>query len=238
MQGLFLPMYQPILDLQTMQTSHYEALLRLSDGTSGKHTRVIALGEHFGFVAAIDCGMLQSVATDLSGPEQQKMRAAVNISAITIEHSLNDYLSVVYKNMDVINRVIFEITETARVADKAKLDCFAHAVRFLGGKIAVDDFGDGYADFMLVNTLRPEYVKYSHTIIQAISEYRCLEAINEMTRRIEEQGIIVIAEEIDNEYKLKAIRNLGIHYGQGFLLGEPDHLHKNHYVFTEYATAD
>lgn len=84
---------------------------------------------------------------DLCGQPSQPAGAAwVNVFGATIEHACNDLLAEVFRHMHVMPRMVFEITETSQILDREMLGPFLAALRLLGARAALDDYGTGFFD--------------------------------------------------------------------------------------------
>jgi len=141
MKKAIVPVYQPIIDIDSGQVLYYEALARVRNG-QGSHARLIEQAEMIGFVDLIDIAMLEHVVVMLS--KSPSAFVSVNISGLTIEQSCNDLLSVIFKHMSVMRRVVFEITETSKISNMRMLHRFLMAIRILDSRVALDDFGTGF----------------------------------------------------------------------------------------------
>jgi EAL domain-containing protein (putative c-di-GMP-specific phosphodiesterase class I) len=119
-------------------------------------------------------------------------------------------------------RLTLEVTEQQAVADPRPLQRQVKALRRLGFGFAVDDAGAGYASFSLVAALRPSIIKIDRQIVRGVSRddarQALVEAFVSFARRI---GATLVAEGIERRADLLTLRQLGVAYGQGFLLGRP-----------------
>ncbi|MBO1687833.1 EAL domain-containing protein, partial [Clostridium butyricum] len=68
---------------------------------------------------------------------------------------------------DVVPRIVFEITETAEIRD---LGMLSGVLKMLGARIALDDFGVGFATMSMVKKHRPDFVKLSGYLVGAMAE--------------------------------------------------------------------
>ncbi len=118
------------------------------------------MGEAAGFSDVIDITMLEHVVEALRHNDQAIV--AVNISGATIERSCADLLAAVFKNMEFMARVVFEITETMEIRDQRMLTRFLTATGLLEARVALDDFGTGFCTAEVVERIRPEFVKQVH----------------------------------------------------------------------------
>lgn len=215
MRKVVIPVFQPIVDISTGQISHYEALARARVGSTG-HVKLIELGEHYGFIDLIDMAIMEHVFRLLR--DNVGVRIAVNVSVVTIEQSCNDILALVFKNMDMVDRMIFEITETVEIHDLNLITRFVTAVRLLDAKVAIDDFGDGHFTLALVRDIRPDFLKLSSNLVADMK--RTGGEIAYLRDLIMVHGGEIIAEQVDSQEKLEILRELRVGYAQGFYVGE------------------
>jgi EAL domain-containing protein (putative c-di-GMP-specific phosphodiesterase class I) len=118
--------------------------------------------------------------------------------------------------------VIVELTEHEPIDDyaalRAALSGFGPAV-----KLAVDDAGSGYSSLRHILALQPAYVKLDMEWVRGIDRDPVRRSlVTGLDYFARETGCELIAEGIETEAELAAIRELGIPYGQGYLLGRPE----------------
>ena len=112
------------------------------------------------------------------------------------------------------DRLHLEITEAAAIAETVNLAPY----RELGLRLAVDDFGTGFASLAMFRTVRPEMLKLDKLFIDGIERNAFDRAIVGHTIAMAHQlGIKVIAEGIETEAQARALRKLGCDAVQGFL---------------------
>jgi len=120
------------------------------------------------------------------------------------------------------NRVIIEIVESESIEDFETVKNFIERVRRCGIKIALDDFGSGYSNFVYLAKLDPEFIKIDGSIIRNIDKdknsYIIAKHINEFAKDI---GCKTIAEFVANEEIYKKVKELGVDGIQGFFIDEP-----------------
>lgn len=217
MRKAITPVYQPIVDAETGIVLHHEALARTVH-SDGHHGRLIELGELIGFIDLVDIAMLEHVVEALRG--KPRTIVAVNVSGVTIERSCNEYLASVFKNMEFMRRVVFEITETSEIRDQRMLTRFLMSIRLLDARIALDDFGTGFCTLDLVRRLKPAFVKLDGSIVRHFDDTGDATVIREVVSLVHGYGGEIIAEHIDSERKAEAMRKLGVRYLQGYHVGE------------------
>lgn len=125
-------------------------------------------------------------------------------------------------------RVVMEITERQAVEDYPRLSAYIEEVRAQGFKIAIDDAGSGYNSLQAIAEIRPEFVKIGRPLIRNIetngARRALIRCLSEYTMQI---GTSLIAEGIETQDELSAVMDLGVTYGQGYLLGRPDDRFRN-----------
>ena len=118
--------------------------------------------------------------------------------------------------------IVFELTEGSNIEDFAVLkDAVAHYVK-QGYKIAVDDLGEGYSGLKILAETHPDFMKIDMSLIRNIEKkpinQALLKAFCEFGKSM---NIKVIAEGIETDDELRTIIELGVDYGQGYLIGRP-----------------
>ena len=121
------------------------------------------------------------------------------------------------------HQITLECTEQQAVSDVVPLKRQVKALRRLGFGFAVDDAGAGYASFTLIAALRPSIIKIDREIVNGIrlddAKQALVEAFVSFGRRI---GAHLIAEGIETRSDLATLVELGVEFGQGYLIGRPE----------------
>jgi EAL domain-containing protein (putative c-di-GMP-specific phosphodiesterase class I) len=233
LRGLHQVAFQPIVELATGELHEHECLFRPVMPTLPQSISAIVQ-------AAIDTG--RSVELDLFIVRIILDRAAAlqRASKATHGHPLRLSINLTPSGLldprfeahafaDMIHsaglhprQITVEVTEQQAVSDLGPLKRQARALRKLGFGFAVDDAGAGYASFTLVAALRPSIIKIDREIVRGIrrddAKQALVEAFVSFGRRIEAQ---LIAEGIERRHDLETLIELGVEFGQGFLLGRP-----------------
>ena len=215
---------QPILDLHTNQIGQHELLLRMLD----EHDDMIPpaaflyLAERFELIAGIDQWV---VAHAIELIEQHpELRLHVNISGKslgnqqllgTIDERLRD------SRIDP-RQLIFEVTETAAVANITHAQAFVQRLRDHGCRLALDDFGAGFGSFYYLKHLPFDYVKIDGEFVQNAINGRVDQLVIDAVVRIAQGlGNETIAEFVTNEQTQRMISRLGVDHAQGYHIGRP-----------------
>jgi len=120
------------------------------------------------------------------------------------------------------DRIVIEITEKLVIDNLSLFQDSMNYFTSLGMALAVDDVGSGYSGLETIGKLKPSYLKVdaslTHGLHDSVVNRETLKSILLLGRGI---GAKVIAEGIENADELKALRAIGIDYGQGYFLGRP-----------------
>jgi EAL domain-containing protein (putative c-di-GMP-specific phosphodiesterase class I) len=148
----------------------------------------------------------------------------VNASAMLLRHPV--FLD--ERNLAAINRshadVVVEISEKEMVRDYDSFQEVLDLVRRSNMKIAIDDAGSGYSGLETILYLKPDYIKVADSLVRNIHndpiKREIIQSLAAIGRKI---GAALVAEGIEVELERKCLVDLGIEFGQGFLLGRPSY---------------
>ena len=219
--------FQPLADLREGSIYAHEALIRGPQGTP-LHTPDALLAQARREHILQDFELL-CVFTALQqwGAQGAQGRLFVNISADALVHGVAligpRMLGEAIRSFGMHARMlVLEITEHDRVTDMPELRAAIKAVHACGARLALDDFGDGRSSLRLWSEVKPDFVKIDKYFVHDISNHpanlQMLQAIKGIAQVF---GTQLIAEGIETQDDLRALRDLDIPYGQGWLLGRP-----------------
>ena len=139
-----------------------------------------------------------------------------------LSKSTTDYIYEKLENYEHTNRVIFEITESEEVNDYKVINDFIKGVKRYGVKIAIDDFGSGYANFDHIINIDADFIKVDGSLIQNINKDKNARIITEAIISFSNKlGKKTITEYIHSKEIFDIVKELGADYSQGYYLGEP-----------------
>lgn len=221
--------YQPIQTVNSQQTHHYEALVRMHDenGTLIKPADIIPVAEKFNIVTQIDYKVMKLALEQLSllKGAHPDIAISVNLSAKHIgDAKLYDLIQTDMSrhNIDYAN-LIFEITETAALQNFAAAREFMNDLIRFGCRFALDDFGVGFTSFAQLRTLPVDIIKIDGMFIKELHINRQDQVfVKAMTEVAHSLGKKVVAEFVENEDILKLLKKFGVDYAQGYHIGRPD----------------
>ena len=219
-EGAFEIAYQPIADLATGKVSHHEALARFTnpEGTSETVKFIEALGISDAFDLAVANKVLGVIE------QMPEVHVAFNVSGDTIASpaSFGLLAGILARRRHLASRILIEITETAAIADLESAGKAVGALRAIGYRVGLDDFGAGAASINYLHAFPVDFVKFDGAMIQKIGASRRDDALLAgLAKLCGEMGVTTIAEWIETEAMAKAARALGFHHGQGRWLGVP-----------------
>lgn len=118
--------------------------------------------------------------------------------------------------------LVIEVTEHAAIDDYAAVGAAFDDVRSSGTQFAIDDVGAGFASLRHILKLRPELIKIDASLTSGVEHDRSRRALAlGLTTFAAEFGATVVAEGIESEAELRALRAIGIRYGQGYHIARP-----------------
>lgn len=121
-----------------------------------------------------------------------------------------------------LSSIVFEITEHAPVSDYDELTGALDRLRAQGARIAIDDAGAGFSSLRHIVQLRPDIIKLDISLTRAIDTDVARRALaSALIFFAHEISASIVAEGIETEAELQALKDLGISAGQGYLLGRP-----------------
>ncbi|MBV9411044.1 MAG: EAL domain-containing protein [Acidimicrobiia bacterium] len=208
--------YQPIVHLDSGDVAGVEALCRFSDGTPPE--RRFQEAEKLGLAPDLDLGIIDLALEQL--PQLPEGYVSINLSPSTLlDGRLGDRLLA----DDVpANRIVIEVTEHARITDYDRAQELVDALRANGMRLAVDDAGAGYSTFRHVLRLRPDMIKMDRSITQNIDTDTARRALaTALVIFAGELGATVVAEGVETEAEVLALRRAGIHRAQGYVMARP-----------------
>ncbi len=211
---------------------HYELLLRMmeEDGTLISPGAFLPAAERYNVAVRVDRWVLDAALDWLEGEPGELdglHLCAINLSghSLTDEAFLDHAVGRIRASRVPPEKLCFEITETAAIVNFAGAHAFITALRELGCRFALDDFGSGLSSFGYLKTLPVDYLKIDGTFVKDIVDdpidRAMVEAINRIGQVI---GKKTVAEFVESEAILARLREIGVDYAQGYHVGHPEPL--------------
>jgi len=213
-QRAFHPVFQPIVDLASLDVIGYEALTRFDDGMAPDDQ--FAEGEEVGLGVELEIAALRTaLASAVALHPVPWLNVNVSPAVILAGEPLRSLMA------SYPGQLVLEVTEHEVISDYV---AFRQAVAALGPgvQIAVDDAGAGFASLRHIVELRPQFVKIDRSLVAGIDTDPARQALLAGLRHFaDSQECSLVAEGIETEQELASLVALGVHSGQGYLLGRP-----------------
>jgi EAL domain-containing protein (putative c-di-GMP-specific phosphodiesterase class I) len=207
--------FQPVIDLGTGELAGHEALTRFPDGRPPNLWFEEA--HRTGLGVELELFALSTVFSVT--PEHLDGFLAVNVSPVVVASpGIHICLAGRPRGCDLI----VELTEHDFIEDYHAIRTGIGRVREDGARIAVDDVGSGFASLRHVADLQPDVIKIDRSLISYIDQDPARHALATAFNQLAvSMGWTVVAEGIERDEELVVCRDIGIKYGQGYLLGRP-----------------
>jgi diguanylate cyclase (GGDEF)-like protein len=215
---------QPVVACRTGKPAFYECLLRIkqADGSLNASAGFIEIAEQLGLSRLIDRRTLELAMALLR--QHGDLVLSLNVSALTCND--HEWLVALHKlsggQKSILSRLIVEITETTAIGDMDQTVAFADALRELGCRVAIDDFGAGYTSFRNLKHIEANLVKIDGGFVKNLAadptDRIFIKMLAELASAL---GMDTVAEWVSDEATVKMLGDLGITYMQGFHCGTP-----------------
>ncbi|HEX4564928.1 MAG TPA: bifunctional diguanylate cyclase/phosphodiesterase, partial [Solirubrobacteraceae bacterium] len=220
--------YQPKLDLKTGRALTAEALLRWQHPTRGMlmPATFMALIEQTALISATTTWVLTRALRQMVrwGELGLDIGVAVNLSARNlVEDELPAKIAALLREHRIEpDRLTIEVTETATMTDPERAVKLLNALRTVGVRVSIDDFGTGNASITYLTRLPASELKVDRSLVAGICESARAEAIMRSTVDLAHYlDLTAVAEGIERADVLERLTELGCDAGQGYLFAKP-----------------
>jgi diguanylate cyclase (GGDEF)-like protein/PAS domain S-box-containing protein len=223
--------YQPILSLATNRIVGFEALLRWDHPTLGVVALLefIPIAEKSGLIVAIGRWVMREACLQVKAwrdalPAAPDLWVSVNVSSLQLERpELVDETARMLHEIGVPPAcLMLELTESVAMANPAAVKGLLMQLRVMGVRIGLDDFGTGQSSFAYLHQFPVDFVKIDRSFLVGMNvrqeKTAIVATLTDLAGRL---GLQLIAEGIETEEQLAAIRSLRCECGQGFLFSRP-----------------
>ena len=220
-------LYQPIFNTKTQEVVKYEALVRLIDKEDPKK---LISPDYFldmikGTTQYIKMSklVLREVFHILHKYPELEISVNVDLDDLYNADMMKLITKQLYRHRGLANRVTFEILENHEIRDYDEVALIFQQLKTFGSKIAIDDFGSGYANYVYLIKLDIDILKIDGSIIQELlhSPERTKIMLRSIIDLAEIYQYRVVAEFVSSKEIYDMVSELGIAYSQGYYLGEP-----------------
>jgi len=219
---------QPIVSLRdTAKNGRHELLVRMVDESSQLilPMEFIPAAERYHLMPAVDRWVIAKALSVLGAdPPGTSHTYSINLSGQSIgDEGLEAFIRERLARHGVDPRRIgFEITETAAIGNLSRAIGFIRSLKEAGCTFALDDFGSGLSSFAYLKELPVDYLKIDGRFVKDMLrqpvDRAMVEAINSIGHVI---GLVTVAEFVEDQETLEALRAIGVDCAQGFHIREP-----------------
>ncbi len=222
---------QPILPLHDVPgMAHYEVLLRLRtlDGGLFEPAAFLAAAAHRNLMPAVDRWVVRTLLVWLVNNRdlwsQVPSVFCINLASqsMTDANFISYVESCVQKSGLPPQALCFEITERFAASGDISVAESMKRLEALGCEVALDDFGANAPSYGYLRTVPAHYFKIDSSLVVAAPTDRIARAvISSIVRMASDLGVQTVAESVESDTELAAVRALGVDYAQGYLMGRP-----------------
>ncbi|MEO6712939.1 MAG: EAL domain-containing protein [Mycobacteriales bacterium] len=210
--------YQPIFDVSDGSIAGFEALSRFPANsgltTEQWYVRAAAIDAE----PALELAAVRAATAILDDAGALDGYLSINLSARTICTPAAAQLLAKLP----LEQVVVELTEHAQISDYGALVAALRPLREAGLRLAVDDAGAGFASLQHILRLAADFIKLDRSLVAGIQTDPARQALaRALLRFAGDTNSLVVAEGVETEDELAALKALGVRYVQGYLLGRP-----------------
>ncbi len=220
-----IPFFQPILATDDNRIEAVEVLSRIQlegDLVLGAH-EFIELAERMRVIHKLDYIVMEKALTAV---QEQGFEGLVflNLSprALVLKEFIHEVRRIVAESGISPGRIVFEITERDTVKNMAVMEQFVNELKLEGFRLAIDDFGSGFSSFHYIKRFPIDFIKIEGDFIaNMVRDDKDLAFVRSIATLAQHLGIRTVAEYVEDEEVLEAVRATGIDLAQGYHTGVP-----------------
>ncbi|NQY24367.1 MAG: bifunctional diguanylate cyclase/phosphodiesterase [Campylobacteraceae bacterium] len=227
-----IPVYHSIVNNKTQKVFKYETLARIRKKNQELISpfHFIELSKKFKLYPEITKSIIQKAFDDFSNTS---FNFSVNFSYIDIHNPeiLSFFYELLENNQETASRLTIEILETENIGSYEELLSFRERIKEYGCKLAIDDFGSGYSNWVYILKLQPDYIKLDGSLIENLLDSNNNKTlVKTIVRFAKENNIKTIAEFVSSKELSEIVIDLGIDFSQGYFYSRPQELDKLEHV--------
>lgn len=218
-------LFQPIVQVPHGRCVAMEALLRWRHPELGwvPPSEFIPLAERSGDIVAIGRWVLIEacrIAATWVGPDAPAVSINVSTAQVTTGSLLEHVSEAMMRSGLPANRLHIELTESLFAGNQELVGPTLQAMREMGVRISLDDFGTGFSSLAYLRSLPVDTIKIDKSFVDGIdgSSRSIIQAIISISKAMEFE---LIAEGVETEHQMNTLITMGVHAQQGYLLAKP-----------------
>lgn len=216
--------YQPIVDLATGRAEGFEALIRFhhTAATTMPPDELIAIAEDNALIISLGDWILRRALADLTllnlAQPTTPRYVSVNVSARQLRQP--GFAATVRGHLAAAgvqaSSLVLEITENVLLTEDERAWSRLAELRRDGVRVAIDDYGTGYASLSYLRQPAIDIVKIDRSFLYDLSSHRTQVLLEAVIRTSTRLGLAPVAEGVEDDYARDVLLSLGCRYGQGF----------------------
>lgn len=217
--------YQPIVDMEQGSIMGYEALTRAPAGTDFESPDALFATCHEARLQGeLDRACRRAAVRNARGidPRKKLFLNSLPESLGAPGFTAGGFLEALEEASLEPRNLVLEITERTSIDDFEAFGRGVEPLRRQGFLLAIDDVGTGYSSLQTLTEVQPEFIKVDRSLVKGVHrsllKQELVHSLLQVGKRI---GAQVIAEGIESEDEVRALRRCGVRYGQGFWFAYP-----------------
>ncbi len=228
------PVYQPIVDLRTMQISAFETLLRWNHPiySSESIQTIITIAENNSQIIEIGRYILNEAILELKRLNQKypDMVLALNVSALQLKDT--HFITFLKNRIKIIGvkpeNLCIELTESTAMDDVEVKLMDLHQIKAIGCKIAIDDFGTGYSSLAYLSRFPIDHIKIDKSFVhKMMNDEPTRQLVSSMITLAHNLKLEVVAEGVETQEQVSLLKIYGCDMIQGYFISKPKRMEEH-----------
>jgi diguanylate cyclase (GGDEF)-like protein/PAS domain S-box-containing protein len=227
---LMLQTMAPLLTTQSdIQVQEFLLRIRMDDGSINTPRVFIPAAERYGLMRDIDMWVIEhcfEVIRDVRKDTDSSVTYlfSINLSGQSLgDPEISEFIIGKIKEYEIDpGQIMLEITETAAITNFQSALDFIARLSDIGCRFALDDFGAGLSSFGYLKRMKVDFLKIDGQFVKGMADDpidRMM--VNNITHLAYGLGLFVIAESVEDETLLEMLRDIGVHFAQGYYIQPP-----------------
>lgn len=213
--------FQPIVDTHTRTVYSHEALVRGLNNEPACQVLERYAGDRITVFDAACRAKAIEVAARIGIHTHLNLNFLPS-AVMDTDAGLHSTIEAANRHAFPLDRIILEATEVEAIADHARFAQTVNEYRRFGIRLAIDDFGAGYAGLGLLSEFQPDIVKLDMGLVRGIHTHGPRQAIVRAIAQIcVDLGIDFVVEGVETIDEFSWFNDLGVHLYQGYLFAKP-----------------
>ena len=217
--------FQPLLEIDSRRVIAFEALARWSSPELGQVSpdQFIAVAERSDLINRLTRTLLRkALAAAAQWPAEMRLSFNLSCRDLISPAAITQIIAIVEQSGVAPRRIDFEVTETALLPDFARATESLLALKRIGARISLDDFGAGYSSLNYVHRLPLDKIKIDRSFVQEMETNKSSrDIVKTMIAMCGNLHLDCVTEGIETEEQLAMLKSVGGTMAQGYLFGKP-----------------